>query len=84
MVNRVKAGEIVHGARKTIIDFHNREIIEDVDRRGKFSVERSEERERGEELKSVYVDTLKKLGLSQHYWKGPQGGETGGFKESVF
>lgn len=52
------------GPERQIIDFHNREITGDVDRRGEFSVELSEERERGEELKSVYVDTFKKLGLS--------------------
>lgn len=46
MVNRVKAGEMVDGDRKLTIEFLNREVPEDVDRRGEFSAEWPEERER--------------------------------------
>lgn len=37
---------MVDGDRKLTIEFLNREVTEDVDRRGEFSVEWSEERER--------------------------------------
>lgn len=62
VVNWIKTVEVVDENRKMTIEFHNREVTEDLDKREEFSLEWTEERERGEALKSVYVDTFKKLG----------------------
>lgn len=59
---------MVDGDRKLTIEFHKRDVTEDVDRRGRILTGVAWG-ERGEELKSVYVGTFKKLGWSQHYWK---------------
>lgn len=62
VVNWVKIVEVVDENRKMIIEFYNREVIEDFDKREEFLLEWIEERERGEVLKFVYVDIFKKLG----------------------
>lgn len=36
MVNRGKAGEMVDGDRKLTVEFHRRDVTEDVDRRGRI------------------------------------------------